>query len=246
MLAGEVPLDGSSGAGHGAPTPDELMAHTLELEAYQREVEAQQRAAAKEARRLERDLRTLSVSPGPEAVPVPALEVTVMRVVGCDMLSNGLSGRDFAVVTHAGPGEGQALTKIGSDGNSHDQGVVRLPSEGGQQQTLTAELRVDGRSAATGTVQVSELHKVGGCEEGRGLACLLRLFALLLPPSSLRLRSCPLVSPALLPPLPARRLPTRAGSCCLTTRRPAPAPSSQPSSPACARVAPRTAAPWPG
>lgn len=116
MLAGEVALDGGAGAGHGAPTPDELLAHTLELEAYQREVEAQQRAAAKEQRRLERELRTLSVSPGPEAVPVPALEVTVMRVVGCDMLSNGLTGRDFAVVTHAGPGgwmDGQAVFEAG-------------------------------------------------------------------------------------------------------------------------------------
>lgn len=61
-----------------------------------------------------------------------------------------------------------AHTKIGSDGNAHDQQVVRLPAEGGQQQTFTAELHVDGQSMALGTVQVAELHKVGGLA-GAGL-----------------------------------------------------------------------------
>ena len=89
---------------------------------------------------------------------------------------------------------GRAYTKIGSDGNAHDQvgfegcsaceracsclpctinkqlpftplpllqGVVRLPGEGGLQQTFTAELLVDGQSRALGTIQVAELHKVG-------------------------------------------------------------------------------------
>jgi hypothetical protein len=56
--------------------------------------------------------------------------------------------------------DGQAFTKIGSDGNPHDQQVVRLQGEGGQQQTFTAELHVDGQSAALGTLQVAELHKV--------------------------------------------------------------------------------------
>lgn len=35
------------------------------------------------------------------------------------------------------------------------QGVVRLPGEGGQQQTFTAELLVDGQSRALGTIQVA-------------------------------------------------------------------------------------------
>ena len=38
---------------------------------------------------------------------------------------------------------------------------MRLPSEQGQQQTFSAELRVDGQSLALGTLQVAELHKVG-------------------------------------------------------------------------------------
>jgi len=66
----------------------------------------------------------------------------------------------FSPVLPPAGGEGRAHTKIGSDGNSHDQQVVRLPGEGGQQQTLTAELHVDGQCAALGTVQVAELHKV--------------------------------------------------------------------------------------
>ncbi len=46
------------------------------------------------------------------------------------------------------------------------QGVVRLPGEGGQQQTFTAELLVDGQSRALGTIQVAELHKVSRGREG--------------------------------------------------------------------------------
>ena len=106
----------------------------------------------------------------------------------------------------AGGSEGKAYTKIGSDGNAHDQGVLRLPSEGGQQQTFTAELRVDGRSAALGTVQVAELHKVrarvvwgvheGGVESGSGGAwrsACSHLACLLTPPAAA-------AAPSLLPP----------------------------------------------
>jgi hypothetical protein len=73
--------------------------------------------------------------------------------------------------------DGQAFTKIGSDGNAHDQQVVRLQGEGGQQQTFTAELHVDGQSAALGTLQVAELHKVRPGPGGRLWLMVLSLAA---------------------------------------------------------------------
>ena len=173
-----------------------------ELDAYQRELERQHAA---QQRRLEAELARASGGSGG-----PALEVTVMRVVGCDLLT---SGRDFCVVTFAGnkprargedrsggglyavvgdacepfmlealrnatpavsyltslplpcraaAGGSRAFTKVGSDGNAHEQQVVRVAGEGAgaQQQTFTVELQVNGRGAALGTVQVAELHKV--------------------------------------------------------------------------------------
>lgn len=101
MLTAEVPLE--MAAPQLGPTPAELLAHTLELEEYaQQEAEAaQQRAALKEQRRLERELAHLSLQRS-EMGPTPALEVTVMRVVGCDMLTNGRTGRDFTVITYSG------------------------------------------------------------------------------------------------------------------------------------------------
>lgn len=124
MLAAEVPLDPGAAAAAAAaavPSPADMFAHTLELEAYQRELEAQQRRQLKEQQRLEREAQRLSLhgGGGAEAVarsgaggggyaaPGPALEVTVMRVVGCDMLTNGLTGRDFTVVTYCGSAGGR-------------------------------------------------------------------------------------------------------------------------------------------
>lgn len=94
VLAAEMPLD------QGAPSPlppsaADMMAHTAELERYA----AAEAAAAKQ--RLAKDLMVLPHH-RPSPSPCPALEVTVMRVVGCDMLTNSLTGRDFTVVTFTG------------------------------------------------------------------------------------------------------------------------------------------------
>lgn len=128
VLAAEVPLDPAAAAaanvGAAVPSSADIFAHTLELEAYQREVEAQQRRKLKEQQRLEREMQHLSVrGAGPDTLARsggsgrggvmasgPALEVTVMRVVGCDMLTNGLTGRDFTVVTYCGSTGGQQLS----------------------------------------------------------------------------------------------------------------------------------------
>lgn len=127
MLAAEVPLDTGAAAAVAAaavPSPADMFAHTLELEAYQRELEAQQRRQLKEQQRLEREAQRLSLHGGAEAVarsgagggyvaPGPALEVTVMRVVGCDMLTNGLTGRDFTVATYCGSAGGAGVGHAG-------------------------------------------------------------------------------------------------------------------------------------
>ncbi|PSC72196.1 plant MNA5-17 [Micractinium conductrix] len=181
VLAGEVDLDGTP----GGPSAEDMLAQQAyvkqqaDMEAYQRELEREARREAREMRRLEREVRQqqqqldagaapeplarVSAASGGALTAGPALEVTVMRVVGCDLLTGARTGRDFTVITYAGSRPspaGRAHTKIGSDGNSHDQQVVRLPGEGGQQQTFTAELHVDGHCAALGTVQVAELHKI--------------------------------------------------------------------------------------
>lgn len=79
------------------PTPADLLAHTAELEHYAAaEAVAAKQRLAKEALVLPHHVRR------PTPTPSPALEVTVMRVVGCDMLTNSRTGRDFTVVTFAG------------------------------------------------------------------------------------------------------------------------------------------------
>lgn len=124
VLAAEVPLDPAAANAAPVPSSADIFAHTLELEAYQREVEAQQRRQMKEQQRLEREMQHLSVrGVGPETLarsggsgrggyvaPGPALEVTVMRVVGCDMLTNGMTGRDFTIVTYCGSTGGWAMS----------------------------------------------------------------------------------------------------------------------------------------
>ncbi|KAL4857276.1 hypothetical protein ACK3TF_002568 [Chlorella vulgaris] len=180
VLAGEVPLDAQG------PTDAEVLQQQLMLAKQQQRREAeehqqeQERRQQQQERRLEREMQQASLrqaapealervsagsgaSAGGRLLGGPALEVTVMRVVGCEVLTSGLTGRDFNVATYAGSrpaSDSCAFTKIGSDGNAHEQEVVRLPSEQSQQQTFTVELRVDGHSMALGTVQVAELHKI--------------------------------------------------------------------------------------
>ena len=104
----------------GAEMPDATPSQSeLLLFAKQQQQEAEfQRELENERRRQEREaqLQQLSLAaPEPLArvsggggtpmmsMPAgPALEVTVMRVVGCEVLTSGMTGRDFCVVTYAG------------------------------------------------------------------------------------------------------------------------------------------------
>lgn len=118
MLAAEVELDSTPEPSQADVLQQQLLAkQQAELEEYQRELEREARREAREMRRLEREvqqqqrqlargqpepLARVSGGSGGALVPGPALEVTVMRVVGCDLLTSGLTGRDFTVITYAG------------------------------------------------------------------------------------------------------------------------------------------------
>jgi hypothetical protein len=126
-LAGEVPLQpGPGGPSAGEAAQQQLYAkQQREMEEQQRELE---RRRQQEQRRMERDVAQLSLRQGGEALARvsggsggsgggraasgPALEVTVMRVVGCELLTNGITGRDFAVVTYAGSRPGGARRQL--------------------------------------------------------------------------------------------------------------------------------------
>lgn len=120
VLAGEVDLDGTP----GGPSAEDMLAQQAyvkqqaDMEAYQRELEREARREAREMRRLEREVRQqqqqldagaapeplarVSAASGGALTAGPALEVTVMRVVGCDLLTGARTGRDFTVITYAG------------------------------------------------------------------------------------------------------------------------------------------------
>lgn len=124
MLAAEVGLEAPGPSHSDVMAQQQLFAkqQQRELEEYEREMERRQ---VQEQKRVEREVQQMSLRQGVEPLARvsagsgasagagrllggPALEVTVMRVVGCEMLTNGLTGRDFTIVTYAGtrPGGG--------------------------------------------------------------------------------------------------------------------------------------------
>lgn len=128
VLAAEVELESTSVPSQGDVLQQQIYAkQQAELEEYQRELEREARREAREMRRLEREaqqqqrqLARVSAgsggSGGGTLVAAPALEITVMRVVGCELLTSGVTGRDFTVVTYAGSKPGALAAAPGADG----------------------------------------------------------------------------------------------------------------------------------
>lgn len=130
MLAAEVELDSTPVPSQADVLQQQLRAkQQAELEEYQRELEREARREAREMRRLEREVqqqqrqlargqpeplaRVSGGSGGGTLVPGPALEVTVMRVVGCDVLTGRVTGGDFTVLTYTGSRAGDGRGVLG-------------------------------------------------------------------------------------------------------------------------------------